>query len=201
MECSLIFKPTRGVRQGDPLSPYLSVLGMERLGHLIKTAYDSGSWKPLFLSRRGPGISHLFFTDHLILFCKANRKNVLCLQQVLQSFCLFFGHRVNYKETKVFFSNNVHNNVSEMLCTILGYTKMDDLGIYLGVTLFHNRVGIETFQLILDKVLQRLNGWEATKLSLAGRLTLVKSVLLAIPNYFMSMDKILIYLYNFVGFL
>lgn len=62
---------------------------------------------------------------------------------------------------------------------------MEDLGLYLGMSLFHKRVSVNTFEFIVSKVRNKPNGRDAKKLSMAGRITLVKSVLLAILNYFM----------------
>lgn len=65
------FRPLRGLRQGDPLSPYLFVLVMERLSQLIYEKMKSKEWKPIKLGRRGPAISHLFLADDLLLFGEA----------------------------------------------------------------------------------------------------------------------------------
>ncbi|KAL1105666.1 hypothetical protein V6Z11_D04G148900, partial [Gossypium hirsutum] len=54
----------------------------------------------------------------------------------------------------------------------------------------HRRVGVGNFEFLVNKVRSRLNGWEAKKLSLAGRITLAKSILFSIPNYFMSTVRI-----------
>ncbi|KAK3205341.1 hypothetical protein Dsin_019387 [Dipteronia sinensis] len=67
-EVTETFTPGCGIRQGDPLSPYLFVLCMEKLSHLINRRVHFGYWKCVKVSRGGPPISHLFFADDFILF-------------------------------------------------------------------------------------------------------------------------------------
>lgn len=55
------FKLVKGVCQGCPLSPYLSILCIEWLGHGIRTAIEADRWSPIRLSRTGTPLSHLFF--------------------------------------------------------------------------------------------------------------------------------------------
>lgn len=57
--------PSRGIRQGDSLSPYLFVLCMDRLTHVIKDAITDNTWKPVKLGRSG--LSHLFFASFSLL--------------------------------------------------------------------------------------------------------------------------------------
>ncbi|KAL6216513.1 hypothetical protein ACLB2K_009736 [Fragaria x ananassa] len=86
---SSTFKTSRGIRQGDPLSPYLFVLCMEKLSHLIHAIVDAGKWKPVKAS--SPPISHLFFTDDLILFCKASCSQARSVKKCLDMFCNLSG--------------------------------------------------------------------------------------------------------------
>ena len=65
------FVPSRGLRQGDPLSPYLFVLCMEKLSVLIQEKVNNGVWKPVKVTRGGLGISHLFYADDIMLFARA----------------------------------------------------------------------------------------------------------------------------------
>ena len=76
------FRPTRRVRQGDPLSLYLFVLCMERLSQLIVKQVQEGRWRAIQLGKDGPPISHLFFVDDLVLFAKASMDQVILLENV-----------------------------------------------------------------------------------------------------------------------
>ena len=80
------FLPTRGIRQGNPLSPYMFIMCMDYLGQLIQERCEDKSWIPIKASRRGPAFSHLFLADDLVLFTKANMENCLAVREVLMIF-------------------------------------------------------------------------------------------------------------------
>lgn len=89
-------------------------------------------------------------------------------------------------KTRVFFSKNVSWQVKEVIKYLLGYQWTYDLGKYLGVPIFHNRGNQNTYLFIIDKVNQYLSAWKVRNLSLAGRVTLTKSILQARPLYVMQ---------------
>lgn len=85
-EISDYFRPGRGIRQGDSISPFLFVLCMERLSHMIEEAVQEGAWKGIKMSRRGPTVSHLFFADDMVLFSEADEGQVEVVKNVLDRF-------------------------------------------------------------------------------------------------------------------
>lgn len=89
------FEPTRGIRQGDPLSPYILIMRIDFLSQLIQEKCEAGLWKPVKASRSGPSFSHLFFADDLVLFAKATPKNCEVVKEVLDMFCKVL--RLNYQ--------------------------------------------------------------------------------------------------------
>ena len=89
--CLDSFFPSRDIRQGDLLLPYLFILCMEYLGHLIEEKCAAKAWNPVKTSRNGPSFSHLFFADDLVLFAKADTDNCLAINKALQEFCSSSG--------------------------------------------------------------------------------------------------------------
>ena len=77
-------KPSRGIRQGDPLSPYLFLLCSKGLNGLIKKFVVEGRIKGFSLGKNGPQISHLFFADDNLIFCRADLEDVKTIQDILR---------------------------------------------------------------------------------------------------------------------
>ncbi|KAA3489433.1 LINE-1 reverse transcriptase isogeny [Gossypium australe] len=169
------FRPVRGIRQGCPLFLYLFVLCMEWLGHLIQYAISEGKRNPIRLSRDGPDISHLFFADGLVIFSKADSKHCRILKDILDRFCTLSGQKINARKTNIFFSKCMDES-----------SRVYNLGQYLGVLIFHQRVTSSTLQFVVEKVRGMLQSWETKKLTLTGRITLAQSVHLSIPSYFIQ---------------
>ncbi|KAH9735416.1 putative ribonuclease H protein [Citrus sinensis] len=185
-EASDEFVPSRGIRQGDPLSPYIFVLCVERLSHGINRAVTVGDWRPIRLARRGTPLTHLFFTDDLLLLAEADIEQAGVINMVLNNFCQSSKAKVNKTKSQVFFSKNISARDMKRIGAELGFSVTRDLGTYLGMSLLHTRVLQHTYQNIIDKVERRLSGWHASLLSLAGRITLTQTVLQAIPVYAMQ---------------
>ncbi|XP_060210516.1 uncharacterized protein LOC132637445 [Lycium barbarum] len=89
-------QPTRGIRQGDPMSPYIFILCMELLSRRIEQRVSQNDWTPISVSARRPKISHLFFTDDLTLFSQANNRNVNTILETLSGFSSKSGQRINF---------------------------------------------------------------------------------------------------------
>ncbi|XP_028754982.1 uncharacterized protein LOC114714409 [Neltuma alba] len=180
----------RGLRQGDPISPYIFVLCMDRLSHLISDMVEEGRWRPIGLTREGPFISHLMFADDLLFFGEATKQQVQCMLDCLNSFCSASGEKVNLGKSSIFFSRNVKPQVRSSLRNISGMKNVNDIEVYLGMPMTRSRRTTEKFRYIVEKVKDKLATWKMNCLSLAGRITLAKSVLSTIPLYPMQVAKL-----------
>lgn len=85
-------RPSKGLRQGDPLSPYLLVLCMEIIGQWIGKRVEEGKLRPIKASGGRPGLLFLFFADDLLLFSEAVEVQLVCLKEGLELFCKASGH-------------------------------------------------------------------------------------------------------------
>ena len=178
--------PSRGIRRGDPLSPYLFILCMDFLGQLIEEKCNAKLWQPVKASQSGLAFSHLFFADDLLLFAKADYINCSAIRDVLDDFCSISGQTVSEAKSRVYFSPNVDKDTRDSLCDILGFTSTPSLGRYLGIPLKHPSSSSQDFNFVLDRVKQKLSGWKASMLSLAGRQVLIQASFATIPAYVMQ---------------
>lgn len=146
--------------------------------------------RPIRLSRQGTPITHLFFADDLLILAEASCDQAKIIHEVLNTFCASSGEKVNNKKSQVFFSKNVKPPEMQKISKRLGFSITTDLGKYLGMPIIYKSVTTGTYQGILEKVEQRLNGSNAKLLSLAGRVTLAQSVLQALPVYSMQTTRL-----------
>ena len=165
--------PSKGIREGDLISPYLFILCMDYLGQLIEEKCSGKLWQPVKASQSGPAFSHLFFANDLILFAKVDWVNCVAIKDVLDTFCSISGQIVSEAKSRVYFSPNVDRATRESLCDILGFASTPYLGKYLGFSLKHPGSSSHDYDFILDRVKQKISGWKANLLSLASRRVLI----------------------------
>lgn len=108
------------------------------------------------------------------------------IKQCLDVFCISLGKKVSKEKTRIYFLCNVNHVIRDDFSQAFHFSRIDDLGKYLGVPLLHKQAAKALFKLLLDKAINRLSTWKTSSLSLAGRLTLVSSVVLALPVYTMQ---------------
>jgi hypothetical protein len=185
------FRSTRGLRQGDPLSPMLFVIVMEALSKLLDKA-TVGNFLTGFSMGGGPSapisVSHLLFADDTLIFCDADPSQVLFLRLVLTWFEAVSGLRINLGKSELVPVGDVAD-IKE-LAGLLG-CKTSALPMkYLGLPLEARFKSKGIWDPIIEKMERRLAGWKRMYLSKGGRLTLIKSTLSNLPTYFLSLFPI-----------
>ena len=131
------FQSSRGLRQGDPLSPYLFVLGMDTLSRFINRVVEGGfMFDYRFKSRREREVcvSHLLFTNNTLIFCKDNKVEMTYLSWTLMWFEATSGLRINMEKSSIILMGRVENVESlarEVGCKV-GELPMTYLGLLLG---------------------------------------------------------------------
>ena len=106
-------KPSRGIRQGNPLSPYLFLLCSEGLHRLIQRAANFGEIKGVSICRNGPKLTHLLFADDSLLFCRAIKEDCQKVLEILSSYERVSGQKLNRAKT---FSSSTNQRL--LICKI-----------------------------------------------------------------------------------
>ncbi|KAI3727188.1 hypothetical protein L1987_66999 [Smallanthus sonchifolius] len=182
------FNCSRGVRQGDPLSPFLFLIAMESLNWMLESAGVLGVFRGLKMPKNGPIISHLLFADDVIImgeWSKANFKNLL---RLMRCFYLASGLVINLSKCSLLGINVSENSVAEMAeiarCQV-GQLPFSYLGLKVGANMNHSK----NWRPIIEAFKARLSIWKAKNLSIGGRVVLLRFVLDSLPVYYFSLFK------------
>ncbi|XP_059449513.1 uncharacterized protein LOC132180640 [Corylus avellana] len=182
--------PTRWLRQGDPLSPYLFLLCAEVLSHMIGRAELQKKITGLAITRRGERLSHLFFADDSLLFCKASVTEWENLQAILIGYGKASGQCLNRQKTSIFFSKNTHLERRAQLLSLVGASSTESYEKYLGLLALIGRSRIKSFNSLQGRIWNRLTGWKEKFFTHAGKEVLLKALIQAISTYTMSVFQL-----------
>lgn len=116
--------PSRGIRQGDPISPYLYIICTEGLSALIKNNIRLHQLHGYKASRGGPTISDLLFADDSIVFCRATEDECRVLMQTLREYQRASGQAVNFAKSAITFAKGIPQITQENLLRMTGITKI-----------------------------------------------------------------------------
>lgn len=111
--------PQRGIKQGNPLSPYLFLLCAEGFSNLIQWAVNSRKVSSVKISRSGPLVSHLFFAGDFLTFCKATTQEARELKRMLVKYEAASGQQINDKSF-VLFRKNLPPDMKQLIYRELG---------------------------------------------------------------------------------
>lgn len=178
--------PKRGLRQGDPLSPYLFLFCVEGLSNAIDQASLDGNIHGSSICPLAPTISHLLFADDSFLFFRGTTEEATNVKSLLLNYEKFSGQSVNYQKSGVFYSANVRRDKQLEISNILGVHNEITGTKYLGLPLLIGRSKKRVFGYLKERVSKRIQQWQSKPISRAGKTVLIRNVAQAIPSYTMS---------------
>jgi hypothetical protein len=179
------FSCTRGVRQGDPLSPLLFCLAEDVLSRSISKLVSQGTLYCIKDTRNVCIPSHAFYADDLMIYCKGNLVGLKALKELFLIYASESGQCISHSKSTIY-AGSITPRRLDLIVALLNY-KLGTLPFnYLGVPIFKGKPKSCHLQPIADKVKLKLSAWKASLLSIAGRVQLVKSVIQSMLTYSIS---------------
>ncbi|GJR53134.1 putative RNA-directed DNA polymerase [Tanacetum coccineum] len=179
------FKGKRGLRQGDPLSPYLFTLIMEVLTLMIKRRVNLSGVFRYHKHCEELQLVNVCFADDLFIFARGDLDSARVIMESLDEFKLTSGLVPSIPKSTAFFCN-VPNHVKISILNIMPFAEGNLPVKYLGVPLISSRLLNKDCKVLVEKAKNRIEDWKNKSLSFAGRLQLCKSVISSLHVYWAS---------------
>ncbi|KAL0303026.1 UNVERIFIED_CONTAM: putative mitochondrial protein [Sesamum radiatum] len=158
-------RPERGLRQGDPLSPYLFLFCAEAFSCMIQKEEREGNIQRVAVCRKAPRVSHLLFADDTLLYCQATIEAMDCIKGILTKFESASGLKINLQKSAVVFSKNMDQALKQALASQLGVVQVDKHEKYLGLPTVAGRSKRELFVSLKNRIWSKMQNWGAKRLS------------------------------------
>jgi hypothetical protein len=152
--------PGRGLRQGDPISPYLFLLCAEGFSALIHDAEERGAINGIKLARSAPSVNHLLFADDSLLLVEATMEGAAEINSILRHYEEASGQIINWDKSSVLFSTNTARRKKVAIMGVLGLRLEAQGGKYLGLPTYIGRERSRAFVYLKERILSKIRGWK-----------------------------------------
>ncbi|XP_075107022.1 uncharacterized protein LOC142180004 [Nicotiana tabacum] len=185
-QTSSFFHSTRGVKQGDPLSPALFILSVEVLSMSLNKLFEDKQFKGFGLPNWTVPLNHLAYADDTIVFASSDLYSLQNIVEVLTQYEHTSGQLINKATSSCYMHTNVAGTLVNTVGTTTHFSKGEFLFTYLGCPIFYIRRRKDYYNDLIKKVKAKLHSWKGKLLSYGGKETLISSVLQSMPTHILS---------------
>ncbi|KAI3446364.1 hypothetical protein Pfo_003029 [Paulownia fortunei] len=175
------FKSSRGLKQGDPISPLLFVLAADFLSRGLDALFREH--EDMYYRNQALRITHLSYADDIIIFSNCEKACLIRLMEFLTLYSKVSGQSININKSSFVVSKKCPSPLIQRVHHITGFLHTALPITYLGAPLYKGNKKCALYQDLIGKMRKRLQGWEKITLSHGDRLALIKSTLSTMPLY------------------
>ncbi|KAH0701680.1 hypothetical protein KY285_015958 [Solanum tuberosum] len=176
-----LFPAQRGIRQGDPMSPYLFVLAMEYLGRELNQLALNGNFNYHPRCEKLNNI-HICFADDLLMYCRADIVFIKLMYDAFMKFSKASTLQANIDKSSIYIAG-VSDQTNQDIVEALGFSVGTLPFRYLGVPLSSKKLTVAAYFPLIEKITSKITCWFAKLLSYAGRMQLIKAVLFGVQAF------------------
>ncbi|GAA0186748.1 hypothetical protein LIER_34036 [Lithospermum erythrorhizon] len=187
-ELSGFFPSTKGLRQGDPLSPCLFILAEDYLLRGLCLLYSDNP-SLAYNSHCKVVIPCLAFADDCVIFSNGSKSSLSKIMQLLEHYQSLSGQVINTDKSSCLFSTKLSTCRANMILKSTRFRKESMPFSYLGIPIYKGRKQVILFDDLIAKIVQAISSWEHRFLSFGRRIVLIQSIMSTIPLYYLQVLK------------